>query len=112
MPLAEVKHIDVGVVGQCDVVVRASATDLTILVKNLIDNAIRYTPEGGRIDLAVGMGPDGAVLHVDDTGPGIPLGERKRVFDPGRSLSWNDLTKHATGDFLNAKAFAEDFKGN
>ncbi len=35
---------------------------------------------------------------------------RKRVFAPGRTLSWNELTKHATGEELNAKAFAEDFK--
>jgi peptidyl-dipeptidase A len=35
----------------------------------------------------------------------------KRVFDPGRKLPWNDLTKHATGEPLNAKAFAEDFRG-
>jgi peptidyl-dipeptidase A len=37
---------------------------------------------------------------------------KKRVFDPGRSLSWNELTKHATGEYLNPKAFAADFKGN
>jgi hypothetical protein len=36
---------------------------------------------------------------------------RKRVFEPGKTLSWNGLTKHATGAELNAKAFAEDFKG-
>ncbi len=36
---------------------------------------------------------------------------KKRVFEPGRTLSWNELTKHATGEYLNAKAFAEDFKG-
>ena len=36
---------------------------------------------------------------------------RKRVFDPGRSLSWNELTKHATGEELNAKAFAAEFGG-
>jgi peptidyl-dipeptidase A len=35
---------------------------------------------------------------------------RKKVFAPGRTLSWNELTKHATGDTLNAKAFAEDFR--
>jgi peptidyl-dipeptidase A len=34
-----------------------------------------------------------------------------RVFAPGRSLSWNQLTQHATGELLNAKAFAADFKG-
>jgi peptidyl-dipeptidase A len=36
---------------------------------------------------------------------------KKKVFAPGRKLSWNDLTRHATGDGLNAKAFAQDFKG-
>jgi len=35
---------------------------------------------------------------------------RKKVFAPGRTLSWNELTKHATGETLNAKAFAEDFR--
>jgi two-component system OmpR family sensor kinase len=56
--------------------------DLTILVRNLVDNAIRYAPEGGKIDLAVEAGADGAVFHVDDTGPGIPPDRRERVFDP------------------------------
>lgn len=36
---------------------------------------------------------------------------RKKVFEPGKTMNWNELTKHATGDDLNAKAFAEDFKG-
>jgi peptidyl-dipeptidase A len=36
---------------------------------------------------------------------------KKRVFEPGRTLKWNDLTKHATGETLNAKAFAADFNG-
>ena len=82
MPLAEDRHMDIGVVRQDDVVVRASEMDLTILVRNLVDNAIRYTPEGGKIDLAVEAGADSAVFRVDDTGPGIPPDERERVFDP------------------------------
>ena len=36
---------------------------------------------------------------------------KKRVFEPGRTLTWNALTKHATGAELNAKAFAADFSG-
>ena len=36
---------------------------------------------------------------------------KKKVFEPGRTLSWNELTKHATGEELNPKAFAADFKG-
>ena len=82
MPLAEAKHVDIGVVRQDDVVVRVSEMDLTIMVRNLVDNAIRYTPEGGRIDLAIEAAADGAVLRVDDTGPGIPPDQRERVFDP------------------------------
>jgi two-component system, OmpR family, sensor kinase len=82
MPLAEAKHMDVGVVQQDDVVVQASEMELTILVRNLVDNAIRYTPEGGKIDLAIEAGADSAVFRVDDTGPGIAPDECERVFDP------------------------------
>ncbi|CAJ0893615.1 sensor histidine kinase [Ralstonia pickettii] len=52
------------------------------IVKNLVDNAIRYTPEGGRVDLSVGVAEDNVELRVQDSGPGIPLAERERVFDP------------------------------
>jgi two-component system sensor histidine kinase TctE len=51
------------------------------LLDNLLDNALRYTPEGGRIDVAVDEDAGHAVLSVADTGPGIPVSERKRVFD-------------------------------
>jgi len=49
------------------------------------------------------------VIYIGDK----PVGDfmRKRVFEPGKTLSWNGLTKHATGAELNARAFAEDFKG-
>jgi two-component system OmpR family sensor kinase len=55
MPLAEAKHIDIGVEGTQDAEVWASELDMIALVKNLVDNAIRYTPEGGRVDLSVGV---------------------------------------------------------
>ena len=90
MPLAEARHMDIGVVRQDDVVVRASEMDLTILVRNLVDNAIRYTPEGGRIDLSVDVGPSGAAFQVQDTGPGIPPEDRERVFDPFHRLPGNE----------------------
>jgi hypothetical protein len=41
-----------------------------------------YTPEGGRVDLSAGVAEGCAVLRIQDTGPGIPLAERHRVFDP------------------------------
>ena len=81
IPLAEEKNIDLGVIGDVDAQVHAQVVDLTVLVKNLVDNAIRYTPEGGRVDIAVKRRHDLVTLQIDDTGPGIPLHERERVFD-------------------------------
>jgi len=83
MPLAVAKGIDIGVEGSEDAWVRANEIDLLTLVKNLVDNAIRYTPEDGRVDLSVSTTPDReVVLRVCDDGPGIPNDERSRVFDP------------------------------
>lgn len=82
MPLAMAKHIDLGVEGTQDAEVWVSDLDLHTLVKNLVDNAIRYTPECGRVDLSVSVATGGIALRVRDTGPGIPLAERDRVFDP------------------------------
>lgn len=82
MPLAEAKHIDVGVEGTQDAKVWASELDMIAVVGNLVDNAIRYTPEGGRVDLSVSVSDGKAELRIQDNGPGIPLAERSRVFDP------------------------------
>ena len=83
MPLVEAKAIDIGVEGSQDARVRANEVDFMTLVKNLVDNAIRYAPEGGRVDLFVSTTPDRQVLlRVCDDGPGIPEDERSRVFDP------------------------------
>ena len=82
MPLAEAKKIDLGVVGDVDVSVSVTEPDLRTLVKNLIENAIRYSPFGGQVDVSVQSDPGEIILIVEDTGPGIPLSERQRVFDP------------------------------
>lgn len=54
------------------------------LVRNLVDNALRYTPAGGTVTARVLRDPFGQVLvlQVEDTGPGIPPSERQRVFEP------------------------------
>ncbi len=82
MSLAEAKHIDIGVVGEQDAQVLVNEFDLMAVIKNLVDNAIRYTPEGGRVDLSVVSANGNAMLQIKDSGPGIPMGERERVFDP------------------------------
>jgi two-component system OmpR family sensor kinase len=81
-PLAEARHIDIGVEGEQDVELRVSELDLTAIVRNLVDNAIRYTPDAGKVDLSVALEPGGVALRVQDSGPGIPASERSRVFDP------------------------------
>ena len=68
------QHADAaGVAGQPDA--------LAILMRNLVDNAVKYTPAGGTVDVAVHAAPAGALLIVEDSGPGIPFDERERVLD-------------------------------
>ena len=54
---------------------------LAELLNNLIDNALRYTPGGGRVTVRVASAEAQALLEVEDSGPGIPPSERERVFD-------------------------------
>ena len=84
MPLAEAKQIDLGIEGDSDsdILLLQDEIDLKTIVKNLVDNAIRYTPVGGRVDLSLAADRDWTVLQVSDSGPGIPATERQRVFDP------------------------------
>lgn len=82
MLLAEEKHIDIGVEGSQDAEVWAHELDLVTIVKNLVDNAIRYTPDGGRVDLSVATAAGCAILIIQDSGPGIAVAERERVLDP------------------------------
>jgi signal transduction histidine kinase len=51
------------------------------MMRNLVDNAIRYAGRGARVDVATGIDAEGTWLRVDDSGPGIPEAERQRVFE-------------------------------
>ncbi len=82
LPLAEAKHIDIGVEGAQDAQIFVSELDLITVIKNLVDNAIRYTPAGGRVDLSVEVSSESAMLQIKDSGPGIQVDERQRVFAP------------------------------
>lgn len=78
---ASVKRIDLGVTGEDKAIVEADPDALRILLENLLDNAIRYTQEGGRIDVSVAADSSSCSISVRDNGPGIPGGEMSRVFD-------------------------------
>jgi len=81
MVLAESKSIDLGMSPGESVGIRGNRDGLQVMLRNIVDNAIRYTPEGGRIDVSAFSGAEGPVVEVVDSGPGIRPAERERVFD-------------------------------
>ncbi len=81
--LADRRHIDLGLEAPVDrdFMVHAEPALLDALVSNLLDNALRYTQEGGRVTVLVRRGQAQVELQVQDNGPGIPAEARERVFE-------------------------------
>ena len=63
----------------CVVAIHPSVLD--ILIRNLVANAIKYTPAGGRVRVGVATSGEQVLLRVTDSGPGIPAAERARIFE-------------------------------
>jgi heavy metal sensor kinase len=81
-PLAEERRIGIEVRLVPDATVHGDADLLRLMAMNLLDNAVKFTPAGRRVHVAVEDGPDGAVrLEVRDEGPGIAPQDRPYVFD-------------------------------
>lgn len=81
LPLAEQKSMDIGMLPSATITVKYASVDLFTVIKNLTDNAIRYTPSGGRIDLQLIEKGDAFIIEVEDNGPGISPEKRQRVLD-------------------------------
>jgi len=81
LPLAAARQIDLGVVAAEPALLPGDADSLQTLLRNLVDNALKFAPQGGRVDVELRAAADGAVLAVDDDGPGIPAEYRQRVLD-------------------------------
>ena len=64
-----------------DVSVTGNWRDLAMAVRNLLDNAVRYTPGGGSVDVTVSADDDSAIVEITDTGAGIPTRDLERVFE-------------------------------
>ena len=79
--LAQARRIDLQLEADESAMVFGDAAALRTLARNLIDNAVRYTPEGGRVRVEVRNSSAGTRLEVTDTGPGIPAADRERAFD-------------------------------
>jgi two-component system OmpR family sensor kinase len=82
LPQAESRRIDLGFEHLEPVAVRADGTALAVLVRNLLDNAVRHTPSGGRIDISLRRKSNQALLVIEDSGPGIREELLSRVFEP------------------------------
>jgi signal transduction histidine kinase len=78
---ADAKGIALAVRVSSDVKVSVDRTRLEQVAANLLDNAIKYTPSGGRVEIAAGRDGDRAVLQVSDNGMGIPADEQPRIWD-------------------------------
>lgn len=79
--LGREKTIDLQVRAEEPVGIVGDLEALRVMLQNLIENAIRYTPSFGRVEVRVDGGDRQARIEISDTGPGIPEVERERVFD-------------------------------
>jgi signal transduction histidine kinase len=96
-PLAEEKELAFEFRCSPGLRIRANRHLLAQALSNLLDNAVKYTPGGGLVRLAIERGPGGPVITVADTGPGIPHADRKRVLQRFVRL---DATRSTPGNGL------------
>jgi heavy metal sensor kinase len=94
--LAREKNIELRLDASSECLVRGDQTLLRRMILNLLDNAIKYTADGGRVEIACRATATGCEVHVTDTGPGIPPELQARIFerffraDPARSRSGHE----------------------
>ncbi len=98
LPAAEERNITLSIqVDNQPHTLSGNEDSLQRLVANLLDNAIKFTPDGGRIDIALADEKTSIVLSVSDNGPGISKEDKKNIFnrfyrgDSSRSISGNGL---------------------
>jgi PAS domain S-box-containing protein len=80
-PQAQRKHIDLDFYATAAPRLDVDPTRIAQLLGNLISNAVKFTPPGGRIEVRLGREADNAVLTVSDTGTGIPAADRELIFE-------------------------------
>jgi PAS domain S-box-containing protein len=80
-PDAERKHIDLVLFATAIPRFAVDPTRIAQLFGNLLSNAVKFTPDGGKVEVRLGTERDQAVLAVTDTGIGIPVADRERIFE-------------------------------
>jgi two-component system sensor histidine kinase QseC len=74
------KRLDLSLQGSEAAQVLTDESLLRLMISNLVDNAVKYTPADGRVEIAVVEAGDAWLLTISDTGPGIPADQRQAVF--------------------------------
>lgn len=111
MPIADAKNIDLGLSQEASVRIDADRSALQLMLRNAVDNALRYTPNGGEVTVRIGRENGDAILQVIDNGPGIPEAALERVFDPFYRLPNNTQMGSGLGLAI-AKSIADQFHGS
>ena len=78
---AQERQIDLGLSHADEVSINGYPEALHILIRNLLENAVKFSPSGGSVDLEIRATDAGVELTVDDSGPGIPVEDQERVLD-------------------------------
>src|ERR1700730_7194050 len=106
-PMAEDKHVTLQVEAAGEATVHGDRDLLFEAVANLVDNALKFTPEGGRVTLGLLRRDGESVIRVKDTGPGIPEAEReavtKRFYRSDKSRNNEGLGRGLSLDAANVK---------
>ncbi len=116
-PFAEEKKVALTLMSGTAVVIEGNRSLIAQALANLVDNAIKYTPAGGKVSIRAAIAGEGVDLSVADSGPGIPLADRSRVTErfvrleasrnsPGTGLGLSLVA--AVAHFHNAELVLED----
>lgn len=81
LSIAQANNIDLGIDRLDQATLRAASEDISVVLDNLLSNAINYSGAGSRVDLSLYLEGDNVVIEVTDDGPGIPAHEREPIFN-------------------------------
>lgn len=94
---AAARNIELELAGGSNTTIRGMRASLEIMLRNLLDNAIRYTPQQGQVRIAIAHHGDEVIVSVEDSGPGIPAEERERIFERFYRLAGQEISGSGLG---------------
>lgn len=86
LPMAEARGVDLGLEERTSVHIATAPESLRLVLRNGLENALKYGREGGQVTLRIDADRDCVIIEVIDDGPGIPAAERARVLEPFHRL--------------------------